>query len=237
MAQAPIAKPTDASPGGGRLLPFVVMLFFAWGFATVMVDTLAPKLKGLFALSYAETMLTQTAVFIAYFVVSVPAAVVLSRVGYLWGIVIGLGIMAGGCLLFSPAAGAGLFWGYLVALFVMASGMTLLQVAANPLISILGRPDRSHFRLNLAQALNSLGTFLGPLVGASIILKNGVTPPDPKVTPPDVLARLRLEEAHAVQAPFLGIAAGLLALALVFWFLRRNVNVPAPARNETGLGS
>lgn len=238
MAQAPIANKAPASAtGGGWLVPFVVALFFAWGFATVLIDALAPKLKGLFALNYAETMLTQFAFFIAYFVVSIPAAVLLSRIGYLWGVVVGLVVMAAGCLLFAPAAGAGAYWGYLVALFIMASGITLLQVAANPLIAILGREDRSHFRLNMAQAFNSLGTFIGPFVGAAVILKNGITPPDPAHTAPEVLAAYRVQEAHAVQSPFLGIATGLVLLALIFWLFRKSPNVPAAARNETGLAS
>lgn len=241
MAQAPLATSSDsdapAPSGSGRLLPFVVMLFFAWGFATVLIDTLAPKLKGLFALNYAETMLTQSAFFIAYFIVSIPASMVLARVGYLRGIVLGLAIMAAGCLLFSPAASAGVYGGFLGALFIMASGITLLQVAANPLIAILGDAKRSHFRLNLAQALNSLGTFLGPYVGASVILKNGVTPPDPAKTPDDVMAAYRVTEAHAVQAPFLGIAAGLVVLAVIFWLFRKNASVPAPERHATGLSS
>lgn len=240
MAQAPIAQPAegDAAPAGsGRLLPFVVALFFAWGFATVMIDTLAPKLKGLFALSYAETMLTQSAFFLAYFVVSVPAAMLLARIGYLRGIVTGLIVMAAGCLMFSPAAQMGVYGAFLGALFIMASGITLLQVAANPLISILGKPGRSHFRLNMAQALNSLGTFLGPYVGASIILKNGIVPPDPKTTPEPVMAAYRVSEAHAVQAPFLGIAAGLVVLAVIFWALRRNPSVPTPEPNATGFSS
>jgi FHS family L-fucose permease-like MFS transporter len=241
MAQAvptaPITTDPDAPSTGGGLVPFVVALFFAWGFATVMIDTLIPKLKGLFALTYAEAMLTQFAFFLAYFIISIPAGVLLSRIGYLRGIVVGLVVMAAGCLMFSPAASAGVYWGFLVALFVMAAGITTLQVAANPLIAILGNAARSAFRLNLAQAFNSLGTFLGPMVGAAIILKSGVTPPDPKVTPADVMAAYRVSEAHAVQAPFLGIAAGLIILAAIFWIARKNPGVPTPAPNETGLSS
>ncbi len=242
MTQVPLAadpanNAAKAGAGGGWLLPFVVALFFAWGFSTVMIDTLVPKLKGLFALNYAQAMLSQVFFFVAYFIVSVPASMVLARIGYLRGIVLGLVIMAVGCLLFSPAASAGVYGGFLGALFIMASGITLLQVAANPLIAILGDAKRSHFRLNLAQALNSLGTFLGPYVGASIILKNGVTPPDPATTPKDVMAAYRVTEAHAVQAPFLGIAAFLVVLAVIFWFFRKNPNVPSPERNATGLSS
>lgn len=229
--------PEPPAPSTRWLVPFVVMLFFAWGFATVMIDTLIPKLKGLFALNYAQAMLTQFAFFIAYFIISIPAGILLSRIGYVRGIVVGLVVMAAGCLLFSPAASAGVYWGFLAALFIMAAGITTLQVAANPLIAILGSADKSHFRLNLAQAFNSLGTFIGPFVGAAIILKSGVTPPDPRTTPPAVLEAYRVSEAHAVQAPFLGIAAGLIALAVIFWVFRKNSAVPTAARNETRLDS
>lgn len=235
-ARAPSGLGTAAG-AAAWLVPFVVMLFFAWGFATVMIDTLIPKLKGLFALNYAQAMLSQFAFFIAYFVISVPAGMLLSRIGYLRGIVAGLAVMALGCLMFSPAASAGVYWGFLAALFIMAAGITTLQVAANPLIAILGSPGKSHFRLNLAQAFNSLGTFIGPFIGAAVILKSGVTPPDAKVTPPAVLEAYRISEAHAVQAPFLGIAAGLIALAVIFWLFRNNSAVPTAARNETGLAS
>jgi FHS family L-fucose permease-like MFS transporter len=229
--------PSDRKASAAGLIPFVVLLFFAWGFATVMIDSLIPKLKGLFALNYFEAMLSQFAFFIAYFLISIPAGVLLARVGYLRAIVVGLSVMALGCMLFSPAAGAGLYWGFLVALFIMASGITTLQVAANPLIAILGPPGGSHFRLNLAQALNSLGTVLGPIVGAAVILKGGVAPPDPRTTPPAVLEAYRVNEAHAVQAPFLGIAAGLAVLCAIFWLLRKHQAVPRSAPEEGGAPS
>jgi FHS family L-fucose permease-like MFS transporter len=240
MAQG--APPTVAagdgqSTGGGWLTPLVVALFFAWGFATVMIDSLIPKLKGLFALSYAQSTLIATAFFIAYFVVSVPAGALMARIGYLKTIVVGLVVMAAGCLLFSPAASAGVYWGFLAALFIMASGITTLQVAANPLIAILGASGGSHFRLTLAQALNSLGTFIGPFVGAAVILKSGVTPPDPATTPPAQLAAYRVSEAQAVQTPFLWIALGLGALAVLFWLFRRSQAAPTAASAETGLKS
>jgi FHS family L-fucose permease-like MFS transporter len=241
LAPQGVAPGSGATPPAGRgagwLIPFVVMLFFAWGFATVMIDSLIPKLKGLFALNYAQSMLITFAFFIAYFLISVPAGALLARIGYVKSIVLGLVVMAIGCLLFSPAASAGVYWGFLAALFIMASGITTLQVAANPLIAILGAPGASHFRLNLAQALNSFGTFIGPFVGAAVILKSGVTPPDPHTTAPAVLAAYRVSEANAVQAPFLWIAAGLGVLALIFWLFRNNQAVPTAASNETGLKS
>jgi len=236
------AEPAGASQAvapaqAGRLVPFVVILFFAWGFATVLIDTLIPKLKGLFALNYAEAMLTQFAFFLAYLVVSAPAGVLLSRIGYMRGIVVGLSVMIVGCLLFSPAASMGIFWGFLVALFIMAAGITTLQVAANPLIAVLGSPAMSHSRLNLAQAANSLGTFVGPFVGAALILKGGVGTPDLTRLSGEALRAYRQTEAHAVQAPFLGIAAVLAVLAVVFWSLRNSPSAPSAARNETSLSS
>jgi FHS family L-fucose permease-like MFS transporter len=228
MAGGPIAAPAEASGGtkGGWLTPFVVALFFAWGFATVLLDTLIPKLKALFSLNYAEAMLVQFCFFIAYLVISVPAGLLLSRIGYLKATVAGLLVMAVGCLLFAPAARLGVFAAFLLALFVMASGITLLQVAANPLMALLGPPKGAHARLNFAQALNSLGTVLAPIVGAATFLSGGLKSPDPARTPATVLAAFRRHEAASTQVPFLVIAAGLVILAAIFWLARRHAAAP-----------
>ena len=164
----------NEAPAGTRFLALVVFLFFAWGFATVLIDTLVPKLKGLFALNYAEAMLTQFSFFIGYFLFSLPAAWILARLGYIRSSVLGLGVMALGCLLFVPAAMLAAFPAFLFALFVMAAGITLLQVTANPFITLLGPELSSSRRLTLAQAFNSLGTTIGPWFGAATILRNGV---------------------------------------------------------------
>jgi len=102
------AKPPESNdtPRSTVLVGFVVALFFVWGLATVLIDTLIPKLKALFALSYAEVMLTQFCFFLGYFVFSIPAGIILNRIGYIRGIVVGLAIMVTGCLLFAPAAPA-----------------------------------------------------------------------------------------------------------------------------------
>ncbi|MBC6983397.1 sugar MFS transporter [Caulobacter sp. 17J80-11] len=226
----------QSGKGVAWLVPFVVMLFFAWGFATVLIDTLIPKLKGLFALSYAEVMLTQFCFFAAYFIMSVPSGFILSKLGYIRSVVVGLVVTAAGCLMFAPAARMGVYEGFLLALFIMASGITLLQVAANPLMALLGKPESSHPRLTFAQAFNSLGTFLGPKVGAALILAGGVVAlPDASTMAPEALAALRVKEAAATQTPFLMIAAGLAVLALVFWFARRTTAVPKPGK-AVGLG-
>jgi FHS family L-fucose permease-like MFS transporter len=203
------------------IVPFVVALFFAWGFATVLNDSLIPKLKGLFELSYAEVMLTQFCFFLAYFVFSIPAGLLLSRVGYVRGIVVGLVVMGTGYLLFVPASLAGAYPGFLAALFIVAAGITILQVAANPLIALLGKPETSHSRLNLAQAFNSIGTTIGPYIGAALLLATGVTIPKAAELSSATLAAYRKTEAHALEWPFLAFAALLVALAIVFWFMRR----------------
>jgi MFS transporter, FHS family, L-fucose permease len=218
----------------GRVVPFVVALFFAWGFATVLNDTLIPKLKGLFELSYAEVMLTQFSFFLAYLFFSIPAGLLLSRVGYVRGIVVGLLTMGAGYLLFVPAALAGAYPGFLAALFIVAGGITILQVAANPLIALLGPPATSHSRLNLAQAFNSIGTTIGPYIGAVLILSTGVAIPAAAKLSPATLAAYRQTEAHALQWPFLVFASLLGALALVFWFLRRATLPPVDKAASVG---
>ena len=122
------------------LQAFVFVLFFAFGGITSLNDVLVPKLKELFALSYGEVMLVQSAYFAAYFIISIPAAALVRRVGYMRSAVVGLLSMAAGCILFIPASSQGLFALFLLALFVLAAGVTTVQVVANPLISLLGRP-------------------------------------------------------------------------------------------------
>ncbi len=218
----PMAKneTAAAAPPAHFMVPLVVTLFFAWGFATVLVDTLIPKLKALFALDYAEVMLTQFCFFLAYLVVSLPAGALITRIGYVRGIVAGLLLMALGCFLFSPAASLGIYPGFLLALFVMAGGITTLQVAANPLIALLGEPRMAHSRLTFAQGFNSLGTTIGPLIGAFFILGGGGAAPE-LGAPQALVAARRGAEAHAIEGPFLVIAAGLIFLALVFFIARR----------------
>lgn len=219
-----MAKEVETS--ARHIVPFVVALFFAWGFATVLNDTLIPKLKGLFELSYAEVMLTQFCFFLGYLFFSIPAGLLLSRVGYVWGIIVGLLVMGCGYLLFVPAALIGVYWGFLAALFIVAGGITILQVAANPLIALLGPPEGSHSRLNLAQAFNSIGTTIGPYIGAALILSTGVAIPAAALLSPATLAAYRKTEAHALQWPFLAFAGLLAALAAIFWLLRR-ANLPS----------
>lgn len=228
-----IAEPVapNATPRAQQrlLIGLVVLLFFAWGFATVLLDSLVPKLKGVFSLSYMEVMLVQFSFFIGYFFFSIPAGFILSRIGYIRSAILGLAVMICGCLLFSPAAASGVFAAFLFALFVMAAGITVLQVVANPFIAELGPVETSHSRLTLAQAFNSLATAIGPYVGAILILRGGVSINAAHLSP-QALTAARIAQAHAVQFPFLMIALGLAVVAILFWFMRRSATPPVSAQ-------
>ena len=202
-------------------LIFLTTLFFLWGFITVLVDSLVPRLKDVFEMSYAKTVLVQVAFFTAFFVVSVPAGALLSKIGYRKGIVLGLIIMALGCLLFYPAAEYRNFNVFLIGYFTLAGGITVLQVAANPYVALLGSEEDASSRLNLSQAFNSLGTTIAPIVGALFLLSDSVK------TSEEINLLTALEkvdyysaEAATVQTPFLLIAAFIGILALIFAFIK-----------------
>lgn len=163
-----------ARPGTGLAFAYVTTLFFAWGFATSLIDPLIAAVKGVFDLNFTEALLTQFAWFTAYGIVSLPAAAVLSKLGYAKSVVGALAVMVIGALIVPLATILDFYPGVLVALFVIAAGVTLLQVAANPLAASLGTPKGSHFRLVFSQAFNSLGTVVGPLLGATVMLSGGI---------------------------------------------------------------
>lgn len=214
-----VSTPGNTGNTSRTMIFLVVFLFFAWGFVTVLNDPLVAKLKGLFQLTYAEAMLTQFAFFLGYFIFSIPAGIILSRLGYVKAIVLGLIVMAAGCLMFAPAAIIGVYPGFLIALFCVAAGITVLQVAANPYVATLGSEVTSSSRLTLAQAFNSLGTFLGPFVGAMFFLQGGVGAPSGADAA--ALAAARVAEARTLLGPFLVIAATLLVFASLFWLKRK----------------
>jgi FHS family L-fucose permease-like MFS transporter len=159
-------------------------------------------------------MLIQFCFFAAYFVMSFPSGYLVEKMGYKKGIIIGLAVAGVGCLLFYPAANSRSYPFFLGAFFILASGITLLQVSANPYVTILGNPKTASSRLNMTQAFNSLGTTLGPFLGALIILSVAIRPADDMQTmPPEQLAAYTAMEASAVQGPYLGLAAALFILA------------------------
>ena len=199
----------------------VSLIFFTWGGLTSLNDVLIPHLKAVFAMNYAQTMLIQSTFFGAYFLMSLPAGAVVARVGYKPSIIIGLGVAAVGAAMFYPAALLPSYPLFLTALFVLASGITLLQVAANPYISLLGDPAGAPSRLNLAQALNSLGTTLFPWVIGPLILSAAVLGAD-QLAAMSITeqAAYRATQAQSVQVPYLLLAGGLLALAVFVLAMR-----------------
>jgi FHS family L-fucose permease-like MFS transporter len=208
---------------------FVFALFFAFGGITSLNDVLIPKLKALFTLSYGEVMLVQSAFFAAYFIVSIPAAALVRRIGYMRSASVGLLTMTAGCLLFVPASSKGIFALFLFALFVLAVGITTVQVVANPLISMLGRAATASSRLTFAQAFNSLGTTIFPYVGSMLILGSLATV-DPAKLSGEALDAFRGVETRVIVHTYLGLAIALLVLAAVVWVRRKDlVETPAPA--------
>ena len=198
-------------------LTVLTSLFFMWGFLTCLNDILIPHLKAVFTLNYAEAMLIQFSFFAAYFIVSLPSGIIVEKIGYKRGIITGL-ITAGiGCLAFYPAAGTQSYALFLVALFILASGITLLQVAANPYVAILGKPETASSRLNLTQAFNSLGTTIAPYFGSLVILSIAVKSAEEikKLNTSD-LSAYQLTQASAVQVPYLWLAAALFVIAGIF---------------------
>src|SRR5215475_1385965 len=153
-----------------RPLAIVTTLFFMWGFLTCLNDILIPHLKSIFDLNYAQTMLIQMAFFGSYFIFSIPSAKLIASIGYQRSTVVGLLTMGVGAFLFVPAASVPSYPLFLGALIVLAAGITCLQVAANPYVTVLGKPETASSRLNLTQAFNSLGTFLAPFFGGVLIL-------------------------------------------------------------------
>ncbi len=207
---------------------FVFALFFVFGGITSLNDVIIPKLKDLFTLSYAQAMLVQSAFFAAYFLVSLPASIIVRRNGYMRTAAVGVATMAVGCLLFIPASASGMFGVFLLALFVLAAGITTVQVVANPLISLLGKPQTAHSRLTFAQAFNSLGTTIFPYVGSILILGSLATVV-PESLSGAALDAYRTQETQVVVRAYLGLAAALVILAVVIW-LRRHRLVETPAK-------
>jgi FHS family L-fucose permease-like MFS transporter len=196
-------------------------LFFMWGFITCLNDILIPHLKNVFDLNYTQAMLVQFCFFGAYFVMSLPAGVLVHKIGYKAGLVCGLLVAGVGCMLFYPAASLQAYPLFLGALFVLASGITLLQVAANPYVTALGPASTASSRLNLTQAFNSLGTTVAPFFGGILILSAAAFSPDIALSSADAVSELAPRaEASAVKVPYLMIAATLFVLAGIFSWLK-----------------
>ncbi|MBK8013522.1 MAG: sugar MFS transporter [Deltaproteobacteria bacterium] len=233
-AAAELAVSRDrASEGTTYRFALVVLtsLFFMWGFLTCLNDIMIPHLKASFSLNYTQAMLVQFVFFAAYFVVSMPAGSLIRRVGYRHGIVIGLVVAGLGCLLFFPAASMRSYGLFLGGFFVLASGITVLQVAANPYVAILGRPETASSRLNLTQAFNSLGTTVAPFFGSMLILSTVLGASELSALSATEVETYQAAQAAAVQWPYVGLASVLFVIALVFM----TIKLPAIEAGDEGV--
>ncbi|MGK2908465.1 MAG: sugar MFS transporter [Sphingobium sp.] len=206
-------QPGKEGTSYGPALTLLASLFFMWGFITVINNTLLPHLRSVFELSYTQTTLIESTWFIAYFVASIPSAKLIERIGYQKSLVIGLLVMAAGAAGMVLAASIPSYGVTLTMLFVIASGITLLQVAANPYVAVVGKPETASSRLNLVQAMNSAGTMLAPAFGAYLILgrsKGGTAKGDVVLSQAD-----RLADAQSVILPYVLVAIVLVVLAVI----------------------
>jgi len=214
-------------------LAVMTTLFFMWGFLTELNDVMVPHLKSIFDLNYFQAMLIQFAFFSAYLIFSVPCARVIDRIGYQRTMVTGLVMMSLGALLFIPAAAVASYPLFLAALMVLAAGITALQVAANPYVAVLGPEKTASSRLNLAQAVNSLGHTTAPWIGGLLILSAAPLGVDAlrRLAPEDLQA-YRIHEAATVKVPYLVIGVALLALGIL---IARFKLPPMPAAERHGV--
>ena len=222
-----MAQPDNRSATVTSAYAIVTCLFFAWGFITSLVDPLVAAVKGIFQLSDVEAQLSASAFFIAYGVMSLPAAVLLSRKKAVSTVLIALGLMVAGCMIMLWAANIAVYGLVLLGLFVLASGITILQVAANPLAAALGPPERSHFRLTFSQTFNSLGTFIGPYLGAVLFLKGVEVKEGTAITD-----AVREQSLLGIDRAFFWIAGLIILIAVVIWMGRRVISASAPVTSD-----
>jgi FHS family L-fucose permease-like MFS transporter len=205
------------------VLPLVLItsLFFLWAFGVNLNDILIPHLKKAFRLTDFRSSLIQTAFFGGYFLAALPAGRLMERLGYKKGILTGLIMCAAGALLIIPAASARVYGFFLFALFIMACGQSFLEVAANPYVTILGPPESSERRLNLAQSFNAVGAVVTPFVGAAFILTaSQYSSLQLSAMSPEQLQAYQIAEANTVKGPYLVISGIFLLVAVLIYFSR-----------------
>jgi FHS family L-fucose permease-like MFS transporter len=230
---APATSGTSDGHTYRAALAMVTILFFFWGFVTVLNDILVPHLKSIFDLNYTKVMLIQFAFFSAYFIFSIPSAKVIDTIGYKRTMVTGLVTMGVGAFLFIPAASAPSFPLFLGALMVLAAGITALQVAANAYVSVLGPPETASSRLNLTQAFNSLGTTIGPYLGGLFILNANASSAEAlQKMSTGALQAYRVQEASSVKLPYTIIGIALIAFAVLIGMFKLP---PMPEAEKHGL--
>jgi MFS transporter, FHS family, L-fucose permease len=225
----PIQPTTTASVSSASgsakkyLIPFILVttLFFLWGIANSLNGTLIKHFQTALNLNRAQAGIVDSAFYIGYFVMALPAGFLMSRIGYKKGILIGLFLYALGALLFYPAAEVRVYGFFLFALFVIACGLAFLETAANPYVTVLGDPSTADRRINFAQSFNGLSIILGPVIGSLFIFSSKeYTNETLEAMPFDQAEAIRIAEAQSVQMPYLFIAGAVLLVAILFAITR-----------------
>lgn len=225
---------TDHRAYRGALI-VTVSLFFLWGVANNLNDILIAQFRKAFTLTDFGTSFVQQVFYLGYFVLAVPASVVMRRFGYKAAIVTGLTLYGVGALLFYPAAQAGVYQLFLFALFVIAAGLAFLETSANPLMTELGDPATAARRLNWAQAANPLGAITGILVGRFFIL-SGIEHDERALATMDAGARAAFyrAEVQAVAAPYVWLAVVVLGFAVLAALVAFPKNPPVASTQPSG---
>lgn len=220
--QPEIVTEGDPSSGKKYLLPFilVVSLFFLWGMAHNLDSILIPHLKKACNLSNSQSTLIDTSVFFAYFLMAIPAGMILKKWGYKATMISGLLAFAFGAFLFVPAANNLSYITFLVALFIIGCGLTMLETSANPYAAVLGNPSKATSRLNLAASFNGLAAMVAPLIGGLFIL-SGKSHTKEELEAMTEAGRNNyfLEEAASVKTPYITLGIILLVIAVIFYFI------------------
>lgn len=191
-----------------------------WGIANNLNGILIPHLRKALQLTNLQSTLVDTAVYLAYFLMAIPAGIILKRFGYKKGIIMGLLIFAAGALLFIPAANMQTYSIFLGGLFILGCGLTLLETAANPYATRLGDPEDATFRINLAQSFNGLAVFIAPIIGTLFILSGREYTPDQLAAMPELEKMAYLtSEAQSVKMPYMILGGFLIVLALIFYIM------------------
>lgn len=220
QSAAPISQSKQANK---YLFAFALItsLFFFWGFVNNLNPILIPHLRRAFRLTNVEAALVDSAIYIAYFLMAIPAGAIMKKYGYKNGIVFGLFLFGIGCFLFIPAANTMQYPFFLGALFVVACGLATLETAANPYATVLGPPETATQRLNFAQSFNGLAAFVAPIVGGRLILADNPLS-DAEVDAMDATARhaYLLSETSTVKLPYVVLGIVILVVAIIFIFTK-----------------
>jgi MFS transporter, FHS family, L-fucose permease len=232
-----VNTPTELKTSFGKrsyLIPLMLItsLFFLWGLANSLNGTLIKHFQTALNLNRAQAGIVDSAFYIGYFVMALPAAFLMNKIGYKKGILLGLFLYAAGALLFYPAADIRMYSVFLVALFIIACGLAFLETAANPYVTVLGDQSSAESRLNFAQSFNGLSIVLGPVIGSLFIFSDKEYTNDTlNAMAANEAEAIRIAEAQSVQIPYLVIAAVVLVIAILF-AVTRMPEISSPAEKE-----